>query len=266
MQFLKAHYEKIILSIVLLGLAAAAALMPLKVAQEREKEEARKDSIKNPKGIKELQPVDLSSNLMVLARTEKPERLKYAGEHNLFNPVRWQKGPDGSIYSSKDAGPNALQVLQITPLHLQLKFEDVIPPPTPQDKIRYRLSVLNELQRPGARTGTPRDAGLKEKNNMFTIEDIVGPPEDPKELQVLLPADKTPVVVSREKPFERILAYSADLRLPAEKKEWKNLKVKDELNFGGETYNIVAITENEVVLSAKSNKKQTVLEYKPPRK
>jgi hypothetical protein len=40
------------------------------------------------------------------------------------------------------------------------------------------------------------------------------------------------------------------------------VKVKDELNFGGETYNIVAITANEVVLSAKSNKKQTVLEFK----
>jgi hypothetical protein len=264
MQFLKAHYEKIILSIVLLGLAAAAALMPLKVAQEREKEEARKDQIKNPKGIKELQPIDLTSNVVVLARLDKPVRLKYVGEHNIFNPARWQKGADGSIHKAEDAGPNALQILEITPLRLQLKFEEVIPAPTPQDKIRYRLSVLNEVQRPGARSGTPRDAGLKEKNNMFIIEDVVGPPEDPKELQVLLPGDRTPVIVSRDKPFEKILGYSADLRHPIEKRDWKNLKVKDELNFGGETYNIVAITQNEIVLSAKSNKKQTVLEYKPP--
>jgi hypothetical protein len=266
MQFLKAHYEKIILSIVLLGLAAAAALMPLKVAQEREREEARKDSIKNPKGIKELQPVDLTNNVVVLARLDKPEHLNYAGEHNIFNPARWQKRPDGSIYKVDDAGPKTMKIVEITPLRLQLKFEEVIPAPTPQDKIRYRLSVLNELQRPGAKSGTPRDAGLREKNNMFTIEDIVGAPEDPKELEVRLPQDKGTVTVSKEKPFERVLGYSADLRHNVEKREWKNQKVGDELNFGGETYKIVAITQNEVVLSAKSNKKQTVLEYKPPQK
>jgi len=250
----------------LLGLAAAAALMPLKVAQEREKEEARKDSIKNPKGIKELQPVDLSSNVIVLARLEKPPRLNYDGDHKIFNPVRWQKGPDGSIYKKEEAGPSALQIVEISPLRLQLKFEEVIPPPDPKEKIRYRLSVLNELQRPGARSGIPRDAGVREKNNMFTIEDVIGAPEDPKELQVMLPNDKSPVTVSREKPYERVLGYSADIRHPIEKREWKNQKVGDELNFGGETYKIVAITQNEIVLSAKSNKKQTVLEYKPPRK
>lgn len=266
MQFLKAHYEKIILSVVLLGLAAAAALMPLKVAQERAKEEERKRQINSPTRVKELQPIDLSSNVVVLARLDKPERLRFDGEHKIFNPARWQKGPDGGIYKKEDAGPSALQITEISPLRLQLKFEDVIPPPTPQDKIRYRLSVLNEVQRPGARSGTPRDAGLKEKNNMFTVEEAVGPPEDPKELQVLLPGDKTPVTVTKDKPFERVLGYSADLRHPLEKREWKNLKVKDELTFGGETYNIVAITQNEIVLSAKSNKKQTVLEYKPAQK
>src|SRR5688500_20308207 len=42
-----------------------------------------------------------------------------------------------------------------------------------------------------------------------------------------------------------------------EDKIWKEVRVKDELNFGGESYNIVAITANEVVLSAKSNKKRS---------
>jgi len=94
----------------------------------------------------------------------------------------------------------------------------------------------------------------------------VGMPEEPKELEVLLPGDKSAIAVSREKSFERVLGYSADLRHNVEKREWKNQKVGDEVNFGGETYKIVAITQNEVVLSAKSNKKQTVLEYKPPQK
>ena len=74
MQFLKAHYEKVILSVVLLGLAAVAALMPMRVAQERERQEAREREITNPK-VKEYQPLDLTTNATVLARIEQPPRL-----------------------------------------------------------------------------------------------------------------------------------------------------------------------------------------------
>jgi hypothetical protein len=261
MEFLKAHYEKIILSIVLLGLAAAAALMPMKVAEERDKEEARKTSIVNPR-VTEMPPVPLTNEAVVIARTEQPERLKLSGEHNLFNPVRWQKGPDGGIYKATEAGPNALQITEITPLHLQVKFEEVIPEP---NGVRYRVSVLNEQHRANGRP-TPRDAGVGEKNNMFTIEKVIGNEDNPAGLQLVLAGEKEPIQITREKGYDRVVGYSADLRHPLEKKEWKNLKPKDELTFGGETYNIVAITQNEVVLSAKSNKKQTVLEYKPPQK
>jgi hypothetical protein len=261
MEFLKAHYEKIILSIVLVGLAAAAALMPMKVAEEREREETRKASIVNPK-VNELQPVVLTNEAVVVGRIEQPQRLKLSGEHNLFNPVRWQRSPDGGVYKATEAGPNALEIMEITPLRLAVTFEDVIPQP---NGFRYRVSVLNEVQRSNGRA-TPRDADVGEKNNMFTIEKISGNPENPTQLQVLLAGEKEPITISKDKGYERVIGYSADIRHPLEKKEWKNLKVKDELNFGGESYNIVAITQNEVVLSAKSNKKQTVLEYKPPQK
>ena len=261
MQFLKSHYEKIILSIVLLGLAAAAALMPIKVAQERDREEERKRSITNPK-VKEIQPVDLTTNAVVLARVDHPQHLKYAGEHNIFNPVRWQKAPDGSIHRVDEAGPNSLQIVEIIPLRFEAKFEEVLP--EPNNNFRYRVSVLNEQQRVNARP-TPRDAGVGEKNNMFMLEKIIGDdPANPQGLQIVLAGDKRPVIITKDKPFERIVGYAADIRHPLEKKEWKNLKVNEELNFGGETYKIVAITQNEVVLSAKSNKKQTVLEFKPP--
>src|SRR6478672_10371945 len=102
MQFLKAHYEKIILSIVLVGLAALAALMPMRVAQERERQDAREAEItKRP--VKEYQPLDLSSNLGVLSRLEQPARLRFSGDHNLFNPVRWQKRADGGVIKMSDA-------------------------------------------------------------------------------------------------------------------------------------------------------------------
>jgi hypothetical protein len=260
MQFLKAHYEKFILSVVLLGLAAAAALMPVKVSQERQREEERR-SILLPKEVKPLTPIDLTTNQQTLVRVSQPKRLVLAGEHNIFNPVRWQKRPDNSIYRQNDAGPQALQIVDIRPLRLRLEFDQVTG--TPQDP-RYRIIYLNESQRSGR--PQPRDAVPKEKYNTFTIEKVLGEDKlNPEGLEVQLPGDKQAVRISKQQPFERVIGFTADLRHApggVEDKVWKEVRAKDELNFGGETYNIVAITANEVVLSAKSNKKQTVLEFK----
>ncbi|MGZ8899293.1 MAG: hypothetical protein ACXW3Z_04280 [Limisphaerales bacterium] len=256
MQFLKAHYEKVILSVVLLGLLAAAALMPMKVSRERENEERRKEVLL-PQAVKPLTPVDLTTNAQSVAKVEVPKRVTLAGSHNVFNPVRWQRNPDGSIYRAQDAGPGALKITDIRPLHLRVEFDQVSGSP---EEPRYRLLVLNEVQR-GNRP-TPRDAGVGDKNNMFMIEKVIGDnPSNPDALQVLLAGDKESVRITKQEPFQRIIGNTADIQHPLEKKQWTNQKVKDELTFGGETYNIVAITPHEVVLSAKSNKKQTVLEF-----
>lgn len=256
MQFLKAHYEKLILSVVLLGLAAAAALMPLKVSQEREKEEQRKGSLL-PTVVKPLNPIDLATNQQSLTRVTQPEKTVLSGDHNVFGPVRWQKNLDGSIYRARDAGPRALEVAGIRPLFLRVEFDQVTG--TAQD-LRYRLQVLNEVR--SARP-SPRDAGVGDENNMFKIEKAVGAdPLNPESLEVLLAGDKQPVRITKQQPYERVIGYAADITHPVEKKQWKDVRVKDQLTFGGETYNIVAITASEVVMSAKSNKKQTVLEFK----
>jgi len=260
MQFLKAHYEKIILSLVLLGLAAAVALMPVKVSQEKQRQVDQQE-IFLPKKVKELEPIDLSTNKTALARVAAPHRSQLSGSHNVFNPVPWKKRPDGSIYKADDGGVRGLEVAEISPLKLRVEFEAVTGTP---ESVRYRLTVLNEAVRSAK---TPREAGVGDKNNMFAVEKIVGDdPSNPKALQVLLAGDRQPVMISKEEPYERVVGYAADLRLKVEEKQWKDLKVKDELNLGGETYKIVAITQNEVVLSANSNKKQTVLEYKPPQR
>jgi hypothetical protein len=52
-----------------------------------------------------------------------------------------------------------------------------------------------------------------------------------------------------------------DLRYAPESKTWNARRVDAPLAFNGENYNIVAITENEVVLSAKSNQKKWTIKY-----
>ena len=255
MQFLKAHYEKIILSIVLIGLAAAAGLMPMKVSQERQLQEERQ-TVFLPKDVKPLTPIDLATNQQALTRVSDPARVKLAGEHNLFNPVRWQKLPNGSIYRAQDAGPSALEITEIRPLHLRVSFDQVT---DVGGVIRYRIEILNEQR---SNRPLPRDVGEGDENNMFKLERVIGEDKrNPEGFEIVLEGDKEPVRITKQQPYERVIGYAADLRHTVEKREWNDRRVKDELTFGGETYNIVAITANEVVLSAKSNKKQTVLEY-----
>ena len=81
---------------VLIGLAAAAALMPVKVSEEQQKEADRRDQALRP-DVKPLEPVVLTNALETLARVEQPTDIKLAGEHNVFNPVKWQRRPDGGI-------------------------------------------------------------------------------------------------------------------------------------------------------------------------
>ena len=71
-------------------------------------------------------------------------------------------------------------------------------------------------------------------------------------------------VVTREPTYKRIDGYTADLKYPPENKTWTGRRVgSPQLTFNGEEYNIVAITQNEVVLSAKSNQKKWTITFNP---
>ena len=69
------------------------------------------------------------------------------------------------------------------------------------------------------------------------------------------------VTVTKDQPFRRVDGYMVDLKYAPENKTWTNRRVGASLSFNGEEYNIVAITENEVVLSAKSNQKKWTIKY-----
>src|SRR5207253_5552201 len=129
MEFLKKHYEKLILSVVLLGLAAVAATLPMKVNEEKQKEEDRKNSLIGAK-VEPLKPVDLTTNQAVLAKVKTPIRFDIAGKHNLFNPVPWVEKQGGELQKLPGggaAGMAALEVTAVTPLQMIVSFDEVIP-------------------------------------------------------------------------------------------------------------------------------------------
>src|SRR5207237_119149 len=72
-------------------------------------------------------PIDLTTNRITLERLIKPKPILLAGDHNLFNPVQWEKLPDGTIRKKRTGteGVGALVVTSITPLNLVVSFDDV---------------------------------------------------------------------------------------------------------------------------------------------
>ncbi len=230
MEFLKNNYEKVILSVVLLGLAVAAVLLLTWVGNEkRALEEAEGLIIQTPP--KPLKPVDLSTNQAALQRlvSVKPASLKLGGEHNLFNPVQWHKLPDGRLIplrTGREIGAGALSVTRITPLYLRIEVTSV----------------------PG-------------KTPVFTLKDLK-PKDNPSEFVLELADDKEQVVVSREKPYVNVAGYSVDLKYDPERLTFTGKRIGDSLVFGGDTNKIVAITETNVTVQATSTKRTTV-SYSP---
>jgi hypothetical protein len=260
MEFLRKHYEKIILSVVLLGLAVAAALLPMMVSRERSAlEELERDIRQTPP--KPLKASDLSTNELSLERLQKPSALKLAGEHN---PVQWQRRPDGTLFpirTGKEIGAGALIIAKLSPLFLRIEFDG--PTGTPENP-QYRFRILREAaKRADQRVPTTRSApAVGSKNDVFMVKEMK-PKDNPTEFVLELVEDKQQVAVTKEKPFSQVAGYLADLRYEPEKLSFIAKRVGDSLVFAGDTNKIVAITETNVTVRATSNDKRTTIPYKP---
>lgn len=247
MEFLKKHYEKILLSVVLVILAATAAWFPMKLSKERE--EAQKYVVDLPPP-KELKPVDLTTNATTLQRLQNPPAVQLAGDHKLFNPATWKLKPDGSYQKIVQQGVDALTVSKIEPLNFELAFQRT-------SGAGYWIGVRHLSARP---VGTY--AKVDEKKPDFTIKKIVGETNDPTELVLELPDSGEMVTISKDKPFLKVEAYSADLRYEPDNLNFPDRRVNQSISFGGESYKIIAINQNDVRVEAISTNKRTTIPVK----
>jgi hypothetical protein len=261
MDFLKKHYEKILLGIVLLGLVTAAVLLPFMIMSDRQTLEDTRTGIVN-RLPKPLEPLDLTSESNAIQRLQSPYNLDFETTNKLFNPVQWQQAVNGSrikLANGNEVGPRAVVVTQITPLYLLLILDSV---ETNEFGARYIIGVERQAaQNPWERDQRQHYSSLNEKNETYTIRAVVGPPENPEQLVLGLTDTGEEAVLSKDKPFRRVDGYMADLKYDPEGKKWTSQRVGANLQFGDDAYIIVAINQNEVVLSAKSNQKKTTLTY-----
>jgi hypothetical protein len=261
MDFIKKNYEKVLLGVVLLGLAVAAGFLPLKIASEKRTLEEMASSYRNPK-VRELTNLDLTLPDGVLKRVAAPVLINFSAPHKLFNPMPWQKAADGHLIKkdSTNVGPYAVIVTKMVPLYLRISLDDV----TVLDAgARCKIGVENEAALKVSDRKKQKYCKLGDKNETFALRDIKAAPDNPTNFTVAVELNDTGkrVTLSKDQPFRRVEGYMVDLKYPPENKTWTNRRVDALLPFDGEDYKIVAITENEVVLSAKSNQKKWTIKY-----
>jgi len=254
MELLKKHYEKILLGIVLVGLAGAVGFLYFKVGSEKDKLEEIKSKKINPR-VDPLPAIDLAAPKASLIRVSTPPSLDFSEPNKLFNPLPWQETapPDKHLIPTTRVGPVAAVVTNIAPLYLRLTLDSITGSET---NASFMIGIQKETAAtPAARSKTQKYAAVGLKADTFTLLEVTGKPEEPT-LVLKLNDTGERATLSRAKPFQRVDGYMATVLYPPENRTFANARVGALLKFAGEDYNIVAINENEVVLSAKSNGKK----------
>jgi hypothetical protein len=256
---LKRHYEKVILALALIGLIGAVVYLNEMKSAENEKIETYEKGIPKRK-VKPIQTVDASELATALAHATNPPALNFSPPHNLFNPVKWQRRQDGTLIkveTGKEIGPNALELVKIAPLNLIITLDR-------PSGAGFLMSVVQEaatnalLRRKYQSYLTTNATDRTDRTKTFTLREVKGTNETAKVVVEL--NDGTTAEVSADKPFSRVAGYRADLVYPPEnKKPFNDQRVGDPLTLAGENYIIVAITSNEVVVSARSNDRRTII-------
>ena len=262
MDFIKKHYEKILLGVVLVGLAVAVAFLPFKIAAEKQKLDELVTTSTHPR-VKPLTNLDLSFADNTLKRMGTPMLMDLTTSNRLVNPMPWQQTKEGRLIRADRAGPTAVIVTNITPLYLTINLDSV----TAQDDGTARYYIGIEKQAAAKRDQQKKrtvSTKIGEKNDTFQLLEARGPADNPTNFVIVLVDSGETNSVSKEKPFRRVDGYMASLSYEPQKKKWPDQRVGQTLNINGEDYKIVAITQNEAVLSAPNSKKWPIKLTNPP--
>jgi hypothetical protein len=260
MDFIKKHYEKILLSVVLLGLVGALVFLPFIIMSDQQKVTDMGEAPFRGKVVA-LTNLDLTEENNAMQRLQSPYKLDFDTTNKLFNPVEWKRTVAGTLIKATKATPLAAVITGITPLYLVLTLDSV---ETNELGARYVIGVERQAaMSPGLRKKQQRYSSVGEKKDAFTITEVKGAPDNPDNLVLKLPDASETVLLSKGTPFKRVDGYMADLKYDPEKDVWTGQRVGNHLKFAGDDYTIVDIRSNEVILSAQTNQRKWTLRYAP---
>ena len=264
MDFNKKNYEKVLLGLVLAGLVGALVFMLFYINADRQQMEEKSNSVTNP-NVKPLTNLDLTIQNAALARLRAPSALDFDTGNKVFNPMEWQKSPDGSLIRHDNVGPQTCVVTNITPLYLVISFDSLTT--NELGVARYALRVEKQSATTAAkRRSQQRFISMGDKpNDFFSLVDVKGAPDNPEALVLKLvdTGEEATVPVAKENPYRRVDGYLASFRYDLERKIFVNRRAGDKVTFGGTDYIVSEINQNEVILADQTNQKKTSLSYTP---
>ena len=258
MDFIKKNYEKVLLVAVLLGFLGAVGYLLFKVPSDKEELEKERTS-RQPRSVKPLTNLDMTLPEAAAKRLAGPAMIDFSEPNKLFNPRTW-KLKDGELILATSVGVGSAIVTNITPLYTRISLDGVNV--SGDSGPRYNIVVQKEAAtKPSDRWPKHIYGPVGTKNENFTIVSAQGKPEDLSTLKLVLDLTDTGkrVTISTNQPFQRVDGFLASIG------KWKDQRVGAPINLDNENYKIVAITNNEVVLSAPNGKKSMIkLNAAPP--
>ncbi|MGH7942572.1 MAG: hypothetical protein ACREFR_16030 [Limisphaerales bacterium] len=264
MNFVKKHYEKVLLGVVLLGLFVALLYLPFAIQQNKAELDAIVTGIVRTHSIPP-RPLDMALENSALARVQSAYSLDFESTNRLFNPMKWQKTSDGHWFPIKygnEVGLGAVKVTKIVPLYYILRL-DSMEPSNQFSAARYVVSIERQ-DAPLFSQRRPRKHYLSvgDKDAELQLISARGPTDNPWLLLQILSSGEQ-VTIKKNKPFQVVTGYAADLKYPPQNKQWYDQRIGATINLDGEDYKVVVIDAREVVVSAQANQKKTTLPYQP---
>jgi hypothetical protein len=275
MEFLKKHYEKILLCLVLLGLAAAAVWMRTAIDAMQSGVDTSTNAVptgagprRGPRGgpsrpaAEAPKAMDLSEDLQALAQITNPPAVILSGTHNLFNPVTWKRKANGDLFKVLKSGPDALSIVNITPLYTVISYDRAT-----GDGGFYVLGAQQHVD--AQQVGTAHNKTVefvkkdqKTKTGLFIVRGIKGAENAPTDVELEIPqTGETNVWISTNNPYKRVDSYLADLKYDPETKVLSKQKVDDWIKLDNEQYKIVEITNNAIRLQSSTSSKVTEIKW-----
>jgi len=264
MDFLKKHYEKVLLGLMLAGLIGVLVFMLFYIASDTEDMANKRNTLTHPQ-VHALTNLDTTLLDGVMARSQAPYHLDMETTNKLLNPMEWQKSLEGNlILVERRTGLQVAVVTNITPLDLIVSLDSVM---TNELGVRYVVQVERQAAAtPALRHATRHYVSKDEKPNPkdpFALESVKGPPDNPDALVLKLTDTGESITIAAGKPFHRVDGYMADFRYDPERKAYHNRRVGDKMAFGGVDYAVVEVNKNELILQDQSNQKKTSLPFAP---
>lgn len=280
MEFLKNHYEKIILSLVLVLMAVGAVVLVLEAGSWEEKLRPFRELAVQPDGQRPPSP-DPAPYQAALSRAQ-PKLVDLTKGHKVFNPELWYVDTNNNLIIGTNVGVRKLFVTEIKPMRLKLELVISGSPERPAQLARMTREYMSKTtdQRPLNRTITLNATNylddtrpVRNFNGYFVARATSGPADNPAiDIDFHEPGrELVKFKLTKDNPYETIVDYGAKLLYSVENIQFPSPLRKDVLYerkgaplvFAGDTNIIVEITATNVVVRAASNDKPTTIPLGP---